>query len=167
MDLAEDDLVSFVRRLYALCSSFDFDLVWLLDPETNKIIDEPSRQTMGEIVLLCCSAGWKADQVQDSIKVFVNLQKWLARPFAKQYEEFNQQLFTKLLAEGLVAAPPLELFLAPEEEREAYSMKAIRDLIAQENLRFYEILRSQVEVTAAEPVAEDSEAAEGSGAAET
>jgi hypothetical protein len=99
----------------------------------------------------------------DGIKVFVNLQKWLANPFAKGYEEFNQGLFTKLVAEGLVSAPPLELFLAPEEEREAYSMQAVRDLIAEENLRFYEILRSQVEVTAAEPVAEageDDEASE-------
>ena len=43
-------------------------------------------------------------------------------------------------------------------------MQAVRDLIAEKNLRFYEILRSQVEVSAAEPAAEadqDSQQYEG------
>lgn len=153
-DLPEDETESFVRGLYSCCSSFNFDLEWLIDPKTNEIVDEQLKQIMGEIVLLYCLAGWKADQMQDGIKVFVNLQKWLAKPFAKQYEEFNKQLFTKLVVEGLATAPPLELFLAPEEEREAYSMQAIKDLIGEENQRFYEILKTQVAVTAAEPAAE-------------
>ena len=93
--------------------------------------------------------------MQPGIKVFVNLQKWLADPFAKQYDEFNRQLFTKLTAEELIPAPSLELFLAPEKEREEYSVQAIKDLIAEDNQRFYQILKAQVEVTTAEPATTD------------
>jgi hypothetical protein len=157
-DLPEEKLEAFVRNLDTYCSSFNFALEWLIDPETNKIVDEQLKQTMGEIVLFSCLATWKADQIQDGIKVFVNVQNWLERPFAGQYEEFNHQLFAKLIAEELVPAPPLELFLAPKKDREAYSVQAIQDLIAENNQSFYTVLRSQIDVTAAKSAAETDEA---------
>jgi hypothetical protein len=153
-DLPEEELESFVRRLYANCYSFNFYVEWLVDPETNKIIDEPLRKTMGEIVLLYCLATWRADQIQDGMKIFVSLQKWLENPFAGQYEEFNHQLFARLVIEKLTPEPPVELFLAAEEERATYAVQAIQDLIAENNERFYQILRSQIDVTAAQSAAQ-------------
>jgi hypothetical protein len=149
-ELSEEDMDSFVRSLYAFCSSFNFDLDWLSDPETKNIIDEQLAKTIGEVIRLYGLAHWKAEEMQGGIKVFENLQKWLDRPFARRYREFNQQLFTKLVAEELVAAPPIELFLAPESERETYTRDAISDLIARDNQRFYTILKTQVELAAAE-----------------
>ena len=149
-ELPEDELVSFTRDLYAFCSSIDFDLAWLSKPETRNIIDEQLMQTVGEIVRLYGLARWKAAEMQKGIKVFVNLQQWLERPFASKYAEFNQQLFTKLVAEKLVAAPPIELFMAPEDERKAYTVQEIKELIARDNQRFYEILKAQVELAATE-----------------
>jgi hypothetical protein len=153
-DLPEEELESFVRRLYANCYSFNFYVEWLVDPETNKIIDEPLRKTMGEIVLLYCLATWRADQIQEGMKIFVSLQKWLENPFAGQYEEFNHQLFARLVVEKLTPEPPVELFLAAEEERATYAVQAIQDLIAENNERFYQILRSQIDVTAAQSAAQ-------------
>jgi hypothetical protein len=156
-DLSEDDLDSFVRGLYAYCSSLNIDLEPFTAPATKNIVDDQLKKTVGEIVRLHAIAQWKADEVQDSIEVLVNLQKWLERPFAGRYREFNRQLFTVLLAEELVAAPPIELFLAPEEEREDYTRDAIGDLIASDNQRFYLILKTQVETVAGSEAESDED----------
>ena len=62
-------------------------------------------------------------------------------------------MFTKLIAEDLVPAPPLELFLSSKEERTAYSVNAIQKLIAENNQLFYQLLGAQLEVAAEESAA--------------
>ena len=128
----------------------NLDLKWLLDPEMAKYVEAGLKQTMGEILHIYCLAYWKSKQIQSDVKVLVKLQKWMDKPDDKENAEFNRQVFTKLVVEDLIPSPPIELFLATDEERRDYSVEAVKEFIKDDTQRFYELLK----MPAADPVSE-------------
>jgi hypothetical protein len=96
---------------------------------------------MGKILHIYCLAFWKSKQIQSDVELLVKLQSWMDKPDDKKNAEFNRMLFTKLVAEGLIPAPPIELFLATDEERRDYSVEAIKEFIKNDTQRFYEVLK--------------------------
>jgi len=149
-DTSEADQKQFVRGLYSFFASMNLDLKWMLDPEMVQYIESGLKQTMGKILHIYCLAYWKSKQIQSDVEILVKLQKWMDKPDGKESADFNRQVFTKLVAENLIPSPPIELFLASDEERRDYSVEAIKKFIKDDTQRFYELLK----MPAAEPVSE-------------
>jgi hypothetical protein len=148
--ISEAEQKEFVRGLYSFFASLNLDLKWMLDPEMAKYVESGLNLTMGKILHMYCLAYWKSKQVQGDVEVLVKLQSWMDKPDDKENAEFNRQVFTKLVAEDFIPAPPVELFLATDEERRDYSVEAIKEFIKSDTQRFYELLKMPV----AEPVSE-------------
>jgi hypothetical protein len=140
-DSSEGDQKEFVRGLYSFFASLKLDLKWMLDPERVQYMESGLKETMGKILHIYCLAYWKSKRIQSDVEVLVKLQKWMDKPDAKENAEFNRQVLTKLVNEDLIPSPPIELFLATEEDRREYSVKAIKEFIKDDTQRFYELLK--------------------------
>ena len=149
-DSSEADQKEFVRGLYSFFASLKLDLKWMLDPEMAQYMESGLKETMGKILHIYCLAYWKSKQIQSDVEVLVKLQNWMDKPDSKENAEFNRQVYTKLVNEDLIPSPPIELFLATEEDRRDYSVEAIKAFIKDDTQRFYELLK----LPAADPVSE-------------
>jgi len=156
-DASDDDLRELIRQLYAFSQAQNLDLRWLMDPEMSKFAEKKLLQTMTEIVQLYCLTYWRSKAIQDEMDMLSRLQSWLADPTAKENADFNKELFNRLSAEGDIPQPPLELFLASEEERQAYTVKAIQEFIENDTETFYERLRTAPVVETEEIVVTEGE----------
>jgi hypothetical protein len=149
-DATEEQQKEFVHGLYSFFASLNLDIRWMLDPEMVQYLESGLKQSMDKILHIYCLAFWKSKQIQSDVELLVKLQNWMEKPDDKKNAEFNRMLFTKLVAEGLIPAPPIELFLATDEERRDYSVEAIKEFIKSDTQRFYEVLK----MPAVEPVDE-------------
>jgi hypothetical protein len=124
------------------CADFDLELAWLLDGQLDEVAE--LKQAVEEIVALYGLAHWKATQAQGNIKTFATYRAWQEDPFEEQHRELNQKLFAKLVEKKLVPAPSPELFMTPEQEREAYVVQTIRQVAEDQREAFNAILEEIV-----------------------
>lgn len=143
--LADKDLERFTQRVARFCASLNFDLAWLNDPQVGH---KPElKKAVEDAVLLYSLAAWRANNVQQDVTAFLAYQAWLGNP--KRHKTFGQELHQALVQQGLVTVPA-ELYLAPERERLAQAMTAIRHIADENPTAFNAVLRQVVGV---EPVA--------------
>ena len=131
----------FTKQVAAFTSDLNFELGWLVDQELEN--DPDLKQAMEEVVALYCLANFKALLLQDELRAFIILQAWQEEPTRKEYREFNQKLFTKLVEKGFAEAAPSDLLLAGEKEREKYAVQAIRQAY-QENRKAFKAIAKEM-----------------------
>ena len=131
----------FTKQVAAFTSDLNFELGWLVDQELEN--DPDLKQAMEEVVALYCLANFKALLLQDELRAFIILQAWQEEPTRKEYQEFNQKLFTKLVGKGFAEAAPSDLLLAGEKEREKYAVQAIRQAY-QENRKAFKAIAKEI-----------------------
>ena len=128
--LEPEEVQTLMNQVAAFGSPFEFNLVWLLDEQLDN--NTQLKQTLEETVALYCMAKFKIDLVADDIQAFVALQAWEKNPNNKKQHKFNQDLFTKLVDEGLTPPAPPNLFLASDKRRQKHAVAAIQE-VAKEN----------------------------------
>lgn len=138
-----NELEAFSEQVATFCEKMNFELLWLVDPEVEHIEVE-TKQALASVVYLYSLAQWRALQHQDDIKIFVAYRDWTANPKHKKYKPFNQQLFSKLVDKSLVPAPPMDLFMASDKERQAHFMAMIEKVRAENKDAFNAVLKTQI-----------------------
>lgn len=129
----------FSQRLSSFCSGLNFELSWLADLQLDN--DPELKQAVEEAVVLYCLAHWKATQVQGDLKAFATFLAWQDDPSRGKNRELSQKLFAKLVEKERISAPPPELILASEEERQAHVVQAIRQVAEEDRQAFSTILK--------------------------
>jgi|GEM_PF-2898383 len=129
--LPPEELASFTQKVADFCISLNFELNWLVDPKVK--VDEQLKLALKETVILYSLAHWRVAQAQDNIKAFAIFHNWQKNPTTKEHKILSQLLFGELVAQKVIPQPPPTLFLAPEDERENYIIKAINQT-AEENI---------------------------------
>lgn len=138
-ELTPDEAKIFYKQLSAFCANLNFELAWLVDPQTD---NDPTIETaLEQAVMLYCLAQWKAEQVQDDIEEFLLFKAWVHDPADDDYEDLNQKVFAKLLEKGLASNPPAELFMASAEERQAHFVGIIQEVIEKDQQGLYAIVK--------------------------
>ncbi|MBI4788807.1 MAG: hypothetical protein HY782_17380 [Chloroflexi bacterium] len=134
--LADEELEQFTAKVAQYCATVNFDLAWLNDPQVNR---EPElKQAVEDAVLMYSLGAWRADSVQQDVRVFMAYRAWRADP--QRHKEFGQQLHQVLIERGL-ATVPSELYLAPEKERLANATSAICEVADENPAAFHLALR--------------------------
>lgn len=96
-----------------------------------------------------CQAWHEASAAHTVVKA---LQAWRAferDPAAKSQQPLLQALATQLTAQKLMPPVPPEILVAPEQQRQAYTIQLIRDVAQREPARFYQVLPEAVAVAQA------------------
>jgi hypothetical protein len=118
--LSDKELEQFTEGVARYCASVNFDLGWLNDAQVSR---EPElKQAVEDAVLLHSLGAWRANSVQQDVRIFMAYRDWRASP--NRRKEFGQQLHQVLIERGLVTVPA-ELYLAPEKERLTHATAAI------------------------------------------
>ena len=134
--LSEQELGQFTERIAQYCASVNFDIAWLNDAQVSR---EPElKQAVEDAVLMHSLGAWRADSVQQDVKIFLEYRAWRADP--KRHKQFGQQLHQVLIERGLVTVPS-ELYLAPEKERQEQATTAICKVADEDAAAFYLALR--------------------------
>jgi hypothetical protein len=137
-NLSEKELAAFVQRISGFCADLNFELTWLFDPEID---NAPAlKEALTELVLLFALVQWKALEAQDDIKVFSTFLAWQAGKARK----LTPKLFMRLVEQELIDAPPPALFLAPERERQAHMVDAIKKFVEKDRQAFNVILKDVI-----------------------
>ncbi len=135
------ELAPFTEQVANFCRSLNFELIWVINPNLN--IDPQLKESLAEVVTLYCLAHWHAIQAQDNIRVFAIFNNWQNNPMTKEHQALSQRLFARLVEKKLIPEPPPSLFLAPEAERQAYIIEAIRQAAAKDILAINEIIKEK------------------------
>ena len=115
--LSSESASRLAGELTPFCHSQNLNLAWLFDPKA----DAELKTDLEEIVMLYSLAVWKGHRLQP----LAAFQAWQAAPYQKENRAFTQQLYTRLVADGLASAPG-ELLLASDKAREAHAIQAIQ-----------------------------------------
>lgn len=165
--LPAEEVETFSQKVSSFCSDFGFELAWLVDLQLDD--DAELKQAAEEIVVLYCLAHSKATQVRGDVKAFATFQAWQDNPSEGQHKALGQKLFAKLVEQGLVSAPPSELFMASDEKRQEHVVQAIRQAAEENRPAFNAVLKEVVSSgdssSAASPVPASTEEAPPSGSA--
>jgi hypothetical protein len=146
--LPPEQLEVFFGRISEALSGWDIDLNWLVGRELARV---PALQrAIEESVLSYCLAHWRATQAQDDIRTFTTFQAWQRDPYSERQKEFNQRLYSRLVAKGLLTAPDPEMLLASEDRRQDYVVQALRQVSEADAIAFSSAL---YEIAAVEPAA--------------
>jgi hypothetical protein len=138
------------QAIEAFCAERQIDPAWLLDGKINS--DPALKQEIEEAISQYVASYWRARQIEPKIQAFDAFQRWQAAPEARQNLAFGDQLHKALLARGLVTISQ-DLYLAPEAQRRAEAIRAIRAAAEQQRDAFYAVLYSLPTAAAAEPAA--------------
>lgn len=136
------DVQKLMNQATAFGSGLNFDIAWLLDQQLEN--DAQLKQRLEETMAFYCLAHFKATLVADELKVFMAWQAWQKNPLSKQQYEFSQNLFTKLVDEGLTPPAPSNLFLASNKLRQKHAIAAIRQVAEQKKDAFNAALKEVV-----------------------
>jgi len=120
----------FSKQLIEFCNVRNFNVLWLV--ENNLEDDLALKEVLEQAVLSFGVAYWHTAQVQDDLQAFILLREWLNAPNKSEHSQLTQQLFTKLIEQGLTDSPPASLFLASESERQIYIVDAIGKVVEQD-----------------------------------
>jgi len=121
--LPPQETEAFCDKVARFTASLGFDLAWLVDA---KLDGQPElEQAIEEAVALYSIAAWRANTVQSQVRVFLAFQQWLAHP--NRHRALGQKLYGELVRQGLVMTSP-DLYLAPEKERAAEAVRAIKEI---------------------------------------
>jgi len=134
--LSGKELEQFTERIARYCATVNFDLGWLNDAQVSH---EPElKQAVEDAVLMYSLGAWRADSIQQDVRVFLAYRAWRAQP--NRHKEFGLQLHQVLIERGLVPVPS-ELYLAPEKERLLYATAAICKVADENPAAFHLALR--------------------------
>ena len=129
--LSESEMHAFIEKVAQFCHDSNFELAWIFNNTLKN--DVGTQKSLEEIILLYGLGYWKTVEIQKRIKAFATYQSWLSDPTTKKNRQRSQALFTRLVEMESISEPPSSLFLAPEEEREAYIIKEIK-VVAEQNM---------------------------------
>ncbi len=127
--LEPKEIHQLMNQVAAFGAPFDFDLVWLLDGQVHSNLQ--LKQALEETVVWYCLANSNINLVADDIQAFIVFQAWQKDPNNKKQQQFSQQLFAKLVDEGLAAPAPADLFLASNKRRQKHAVEAIQEAAKQ------------------------------------
>ena len=137
--LSPEEAQSFTNQLASFCTTLNLDLAWLVDKKLDK--DPALEQSAKTIVVSYCQACWQAAQAQPDLKAFDTLLSITQPSSNKAQKALKQKLFTELVKQKMAEAISPELFLAPEEEREAYMTESIQKAADKDRQKFNGILK--------------------------
>ncbi|MBN1487798.1 MAG: hypothetical protein JW981_09165 [Anaerolineae bacterium] len=143
---------AFAQGLGSFTASMGIDLHWLLNEQV--VIAPELKESLEDVVALYCLSYWKALQVQNDVRAFAIYQSWQMSPAKGRNPELSQKLFAALMDRGLIEDPPSSLFMASEQEREAYVVGAIRKVAQNNQPEFNAVLKEVLGLTEVE--AEDA-----------
>lgn len=156
--LSKEQIAALTEQLSLFCTNLGFELIWLADGQIGK--DPALEPAVKEVVESYCRACWRATQVQGDLELLKILMAIETGPFSKEQQALSQKLFAELVKQGM--APPVspELFVAPEKERQAVMMEAIRTAADTNRTAFNQVLKAVItmEATPAAPAAEEAPA---------
>lgn len=120
--LSDDQADHWANELAAFCHSQNLKLAWLFDDKT----DAELKAALSKMVIGHALAVWKGQSSQS----LVTFQVWEAAPNKKENRVLTQQLYTRLVAAGLISTPG-DLLLASDKERTTYAVRAIQAVAAE------------------------------------
>ena len=133
--LSPQETEAFCDEVARFTASLGFDLAWLVDDKLN---GQPElKQAIEDAVALYSIAAWRANTVQSRVRAFLAFQQWLAYP--NRHRALGQKLYGELVRQGLVMTSP-DLYLAPEKERTAAAIRAIKELAEAKPAAFNAVL---------------------------
>ncbi|MBN1994411.1 MAG: hypothetical protein JW953_17060 [Anaerolineae bacterium] len=147
--LTPQETEAFCDKVARFCASLGFDLAWLMDDQLN---GQPElKRAIEEAVALYSIAAWRASNVQNDVHAFLAFQQWLANP--SRNKALGQKLYGELVRQGLVKVSP-DLYLAPEKERTAEAVSAVKQVAENKPAVFNKVLDGIVNPKPTAPKAE-------------
>ncbi|MEM7344615.1 MAG: hypothetical protein AAF485_10255 [Chloroflexota bacterium] len=114
--LSDEAMIEIYQRLAAFSTTIGIELEWLLDEAVR--LTEPELKNIREALFLHWIALWKADQVGAYINELQLFQQWQANLSEQEYRHFNEEVFKKLAAKGLIYSPPPDLWTSPQTKQQ-------------------------------------------------
>ena len=138
--LEPKEIHQLMNQVADFVSPFNFDLVWLLDNQLDS--NTQLKQALEETVVWYCLARSNITMVTDDIQAFIAFRTWQKDPNHKKQQQFSQQLFAKLVEEGLATSAPADLFLAPAARRQKHAVDTIHEVAKQQPDAFNAALKA-------------------------
>ncbi len=117
------DTKAFGQTLADFCEAINFDPTWIA---ARQLEHNPAlNQAVEETLLLFSLAYWNSQRLQDNISLFNDWLAWQEKPGNKKTKTLSGEFYGHLVDQELTPAPPPDLFLVAEEERQRYIERVI------------------------------------------
>lgn len=137
--LSDEGMQALTMQISEFCTNLNLDLRWLVEHQLDK---EPQfKAFMQDIVILYCTACWKAVQAQPTA-VFLNLYESIV---ASHNDQYTQPLFAELVKRDMASNAPPEVLVAPKNQRQDYMLAAIRQAANDDWHKFSTVLKEVVQ----------------------
>lgn len=133
---------AFTQQVAEFCHEMGFDLIALLDGELQQL--PTAEQKAREIVRLYCRTNCQAAFAQNEFDASKRLLAYLRAPAQKHNQRFGEDLYRKLVEEGLAPTPAFDVAQATEAELRAQILMVIRQVAAQHPDAFTTVLGKMV-----------------------
>ena len=148
--LPETALSALLVELERFCYNLGIDLQWLMaQPLPAQPANAPTKndtliKKLNGIVLLFLQACYQAISTRDQLAAIKTYQTFVQNPYDKTNYAFLQSLFAQLVEEKLTPGISAELFMAPESDRQIYTVQVIRQTAEKNPDRFNEVLEKTI-----------------------
>jgi hypothetical protein len=140
--LSDDEFAIFSEQLADFCSELGIDPTWLGEPSLTK--DFELEQVVKDVVLNFYRARRQAVLVQQDLKAFKIYLAIEERPYSREHQSTIQQLYSRLVSEGLASAVPPGVLMATEKIRQQHMLKAIQTAADKDRKAFNLVLKAIV-----------------------
>ncbi len=150
--LPEAALGALIVELERFCYNLGIDLQWLMaQPLPTPPAKAPTKndtliKKLNGIVLLFLQACYQAISTRDQLAAIKTYQTFVQNPYDKANYAFLQSLFAQLVEEKLTPGISAELFMAPESDRQIYTVQVIRQTAEKNPDRFNEVLEKTIRI---------------------
>lgn len=148
--LPETALSALLVELERFCYNLGIDLQWLMaqplpaPPAKAPTKNDTLIKKLNGIVLLFLQACYQAISTRDQLAAIKTYQTFVQNPYDKANYAFLQSLFAQLVEEKLTPGISAELFMAPESDRQIYTVQVIRQTAEKNPDRFNEVLEKTI-----------------------
>ena len=104
------------------CTGLGFELWWLLDDTLRNSTFKPHLE---RIALNYIESYRQTEQIQEDVDLFKIYTIWLKNLDKPEYKGLNQTLFVTLSNQGLIPAPPHDIWFASENTRDSHIRQAL------------------------------------------
>ncbi len=148
MTFSPEEAEAFTKQLNTFCATVNIELIWLIDEQLDK--NSELKKTAKKVVVSYCQACFQAAQAQSDFQAWGAYQRMIENPSSKAHRALSKKLFVELVKQDMAPTIPPNLFLAAEEEQQAYIMEAIQQAAEADRVKVHTIFKQIIELTQAE-----------------